>query len=407
MPPITCFTFFMEVGRLLPVPTTQVLSYGERTPAWEGWTPRRLSRMLGSDDPPKFSDDTVPGYRLAFRHGLARIGSPLYAAESVYEDWIDPLFSDEVNAARRADRDAFGPTLTVYHSFVAITRYVPESEHPASKALTVQWLTDVFRQGLNILNQILDHLSFAAGHWAVAAIERRDLPAILPVLIQSTHADEEGQVRGSRGQIPLHDDFPHLDRLGPPEASAEALLTAVAMATEGNRGAQPFEPTFRFLRAANSEAIAGDSTRAIIDLNTAMELLFSQLITTGGRARGWPAERVERANRIETGLRNRVQDHLGALIGATIDVKDQTTTWGAWWSQGYMARNRAVHQGVRLADSDVRRAWLAASKLIAHVQTVLQLQADLEPMAAQLAGLCMGGEPPWLHAVLETHADWF
>lgn len=407
MAPVTCLTFFLEIGRLLPVPATQIVSYGDRTPAWAGWTPHLLSRMMGADDPPTFTEETIPRYRLAFRHGLARIGSPLYSAEIVYEDWIDPLFSEEVNATRRAERDACGPTLAVYQSFVAITRYVPESEHPDGESLTVRWLTDAFREGLNVLNQLLDHLSFATGQWAVAAVERRDLPAILPLLLQSTHLDEDGQIRGSRGQIPLHGDFPHLEQQGPPEASEDAIVTAVAITTEGNRGEQPFEPTFRFLRAANSEVIAGDSTRSIIDLNTAMELLISQLISAGGLALGWPAERINRANRVETGLKNRVQHHLGALVGASIDVNDETTTWGAWWSQGYMARNRAVHQGVRLTDADVRRAWLAASNLITHVQTVLQLQADLEPMAAQLAALSMGAEPPWLDAVLQTNADWF
>jgi hypothetical protein len=406
MPPVTCFTFFLEIGRLLPVPETQIMIYDDRTDAWEGWTPVSLPLLAGVDEnPPPFSDDSVPGWRISFRDIEVSVQSPLGATEAVYEDWLAPVLTPARNELRRSMRDQIGDTIRVRQSVVALTRFIPESEHPSSEAMTTGWLTDVFRSCLAHLNRLLDHLSLVVRHWALGAVEHRDLPAFLPVLLQSSHADCAGTVRGSTFVIPIHDDHRlaspfHLDR-DPGDIAAAANLFS-----EANRGDQPFEPVFRFLRAANTERTAGDPTRSVVDLATAMEMLFSQLIATGGAALGWDAARIERANKGSTGLRGRVQDHLGPLLGATIDVLDGATVWGQWWANGYMRRNTAVHDGQRLDDSECAEAWQAATQLINHVATVLRMQRDLEPVADRLSAIAFG-EPTWRNLPLPVDIDWF
>jgi hypothetical protein len=103
---------------------------------------------------------------------------------------------------------------------------MPESEHPASEDMTIRWWTRQFRWRLDRLNRLLDHLSFAASDWAIGAVERRDLPPILP---QSTHADRDGRVPGSTFGIPIHDDYPRLatELEDPPNGDAGALEDAV------------------------------------------------------------------------------------------------------------------------------------------------------------------------------------
>jgi hypothetical protein len=144
----------------------------------------------------------------------------------------------------------------------------------------------------------------------------------------------------------------------------------------------------------------------VIDLATAMEILFSQLIATGGTAAAWTPARIQRANKESTNLRGRVQDHLGPLLGANIDVEDGRTIWGEWWRFGYRCRNRAVHRGERLDDAECRKAWLAATRLIRHIVTVLTLQPDLEAVA-ELLGAIEFGEPDWRQAPVPADIDWF
>lgn len=407
LPPVTLFTFFLEVGRLLPVPRTQILSYADRTEGWTGWTPQLLSQMLGPGAPPIFSETTVPGFRIAFRDVLASIGTPLYAAEVAYEDWLDAVTPVAVQARRRATRSQIGETTHVRQSIVALTRFIPEAEHPRSKDMTIGWLTEVLRELLAGLNRILDHLSFSARDWALGAVERRDLPAMLPMLVQSTHADLHLNVRGTTFAIPLHDDYPYPEELGEPSFDTEPIQTAVATVISGNHGEQPFESVFRFLRAANSERIAGDTTRAVIELATAMELLFSQLIAVAGTALSWDQQRIDRANSEKTQLRGRVCDHLGTLLKVNIDLTNTTTPWGEWWEQGYGRRNDAVHRGARLNDHDCQAAWAAATRLIAHITTILRLQPTLDSVADRLAALDLSGGPPWLDSPLPVEIDWF
>ena len=406
IPPVTCFTFFVELGRLLPVPPTQIMIYDDRTDAWDGWTPMRLPLLVGVDEnPPPFSGDVVPGWRISFRDVVVSVRTPLGAAEAAYEDWLAPVLTPSRNELRLSVRDQIGDTIRARQSVVALTRFLPQSEHPNSELMTIGWLTDVFRSCLAHLNHLLDHLSLVVRDWALGAIEHRDLSALLPVLLQSSHADSAGSVRGSTFVIPIHDDH----RLAEPRQGDQDpadIAAAAYLVSEANRGDQPFESVFRYLRAAHAERIAGDPTRAVVDLATAMEILFSQLIATGGSALGWDDARIERANKVSTGLRGRVQDHLGPLLGAKIDVFDGNTHWGQWWARGYMRRNDAVHHGQRLHDSECAEAWQAATQLINHVVAILKIQRELEPVAERLGAIAFG-EPAWRNLPLPVNVDWF
>ena len=289
----------------------------------------------------------------------------------------------------------------------ALTCFLPENEHPRSEDMTVRWLTQRFRALLAELNRVLDHLSFAAEDWALGSLEHRDLPALLPTLIQSTHADTSKAIRATTFPIPLHDDFPSPE--GAETSHGEdAIQTAISVLNEGNHRTQPFEDAFRFLRAAGSERIAGDVTRAVIDLATAMELLFSQLIEAAGPRASWDSARVQRALSDQTPLRGRVEDHLGPLLGARIDVRDSSTPWGRWWAEGYRRRNDAVHRGRRVTDEDCQLAWSAATSLIKHIRSTLRLQDVLVPVAEMLDVVRLNsGEPPWLDQRLPVEIDWF
>ena len=415
LPPITHFTFVLEMGRRLPAPARQILTYGGRTAAWDGWTPHMLSQLCSLEDPPTFTEELVPDLRMTFREVSRQVATPLYASEIAFGDWLTPVLSDAMRERRETWLADPGSTIDVLQSVVALTRWIPESEHPASQAMTIGWLTDLFRESLSSLNHLLDHMSFAAQDWALWPVEYRDLPAFALVLLESTHLDDEGRGRGSVLTIPIHSDLPHPapDPGGeagtdPHDVDETAASIALSIMADANHGIQPFEPVFRFFRAASSEMIGGDMTRGVVELATAMELLFSTLISAGGAAAKWSDERVNRANRDETGLRNRVEYHLGDLLGANVSVLDESSPWGRWWATGYSLRNGAVHRGERVSVDDGRGAWDAAVALVAHIVVVLNLQADLMGVADALATMSLAPSGwPWLDFPLPEEIDWF
>jgi hypothetical protein len=320
------------------------------------------------------------------------------------------VITDAETQRRIAMRERYGSTVKAWQTVVALSRFIPETEHPASEQMTIRWLTREFRTSLDVLNRTLDHLSFAASDWAVGSVERRDLPSGLPVLIQSTHADEHQRARGSTFVMRLHDDdpVPYTGEDRTPEVSVDALAHALAISNAGNHGALPFEQVFRFLRAADSERIGGDPTRSVVDLATAFELLIFELLASGGPALGWPAEKVWRATKDSTQLRGRVEAHLAAMLGAHIDVTDTGTVWGRWWAEGYERRVGAVHRGERIDEDGCQTAYEAAVDLIEHITKLLQLQPQLHPLATALAELRLGrSEPPWLDRELPVTIDWF
>jgi hypothetical protein len=103
----------------------------------------------------------------------------------------------------------------------------------------------------------------------------------------------------------------------------------------------------------------------------------------GGRASGWDAHKIAAAQRAS--FRNRLEQHLPALLQESIDVRDATTAWGAWWAGGYALRNALVHEGAGLSPADAAAAWDTMRDLIAHVRRRVNGNSALSPLAEQLS----------------------
>jgi hypothetical protein len=185
----------------------------------------------------------------------------------------------------------------------------------------------------------------------------------------------------------------------------EPVEEAVALSNAANHGDQPFMLAFRFVHAAFAERLAGDPTRAVVDLNTAIEILVSALLAEGVLAAKWDPSRIERATSERVGFRNRLTDHLGPLLGEEIRLSDPDTPWGRWWADGYMRRNEAIHKGAKLTRDDAESALQAATQLVEHVKRPLIASNDLQPLAERLA-ISLGSAPPWEDGPLGQEFRW-
>jgi hypothetical protein len=130
-----------------------------------------------------------------------------------------------------------------------------------------------------------------------------------------------------------------------------------------------------------------------------------------------PEEAALRASK--AGLRKKVTKYLAELLKREIDIDDTSNPWGAWFKDGYLLRNRAIHEGEVLDHESVERAFAqsAASSLIssaASKQSILwrlwprPSRPTLGPVAPRTAcwissspGIADKPAAPWVAGALE------
>jgi len=158
LPPITVLTFIVELPYAVPIPgNCPMIEFDARTPGWDGWPADQLAILLG-DGAPQFPAHLVPGVRTVVRHVDVVTTCPLFAASTAFADWVEPVLSEAAVAARRAETAAWSSGLGVVRSVVALTRFVPRSEHPVAADMTVGWMRALFQPALVHLNGTLQAL---------------------------------------------------------------------------------------------------------------------------------------------------------------------------------------------------------------------------------------------------------
>lgn len=389
--PVTLFTFFLELPHALPISAERAtVTVDKRSEHWESWSDDQVATILTREPESPFPPEFVPGTRIVVRHVRTTDRPPLLVAEEAFSDWVDALFTAGDAAERKARREAWGEAgVGVVKSVVALSRFFPRSAHPRGDEMTAGWLLSQFRLALADFNGLLEALGFVLGRWDVGAIALRDLPAEIPVLIGATQKLPDGRPAGITFTARIHDAYPvFAENFAPPLQPTEE---AAELSNGARHGEQPYFEVFRFIHAAESERLAGDATRAVVDLNTAVEILVSVTLREGGPISGFTAQELEGAD--SSGLKNKVKKYLAQMFGEEIDIADPSAPWGRWFTDGYQLRNQAVHEGLPLGREAVERAFSQASEVVAEVKDKLNDRDELKALAQKLS-IDMRGRTP-------------
>jgi hypothetical protein len=326
--------------------------------------------------------------------------SPQWLAEEAFADWIGDLTSSQLGARKAGPESSVTPTL---RTVVALTCFMPRSAHPRGEEMTVGWLHAQFQFALGAFNEFLETLGFVAGRWEVGPLALRDLPPWVPVMIASTVRAPKGTPTGIAFTAQIHEG---LAPTSWDESVGEERLAeeAVELHNRALDNEQPYLRVFQFARAARGERLAGNVTRAVLDASTAVEMLVSVTIRAGSEVRGMSLEETEWLDR--GGVKRKVREGLSKVLGRELDIADPGTAWGRWFSDGYMCRNRAIHEGVSLGMEDAERAITQAAEVFAEVKADLEacdalrllgrlLELDTRTEAPDLAGKLLGISFPW------------
>jgi hypothetical protein len=379
--PVTLFTFFLELTRAVPMqPGTMHISYVDGDEGWGGWTDADVAGLLGDIDVEAIPTGSVPHTSMIARHLIEPEPAPLSRVEAAFGDWgMQGLIPPE-SAHRRGSRPEPGQTIEVVKSVVALTRFVPQSAHPPGPELTVGALHRIMLDGLVHLNALLEPLGFVAERGEVGALTLADMPPEVAVLVDNTGTLPEEQRTMIAFVTEVHDAYPML--AGDLEEDGSLAREAIGYHGGASDGGHPFLEVFRFIHAAEGERLVGDHTRALVDLNTAVELLIRFVLYQGHGITGVSEEIAWKAN--QASLKKKVTKYLPELLGRDIDIEDPEGPWGAWFSDGYMLRNRAVHEGELLDYDAVERAFVQASELIDDLKRSLMANEQLRELGEQI-----------------------
>lgn len=164
---------------------------------------------------------------------------------------------------------------------------------------------------------------------------------------------------------------------------------------------------FRFIHSAMSERLAGDPTRSVIDLNTAIEIMIRVTISEGAESAGLTAAEARSAE--DAGARKRVSKYLAKICDLEeIDVGDRGTPWGQWFADGYMLRNAAVHQGQAVDREALDRAFEQAGAVVADLKGRLEgrPESEFQNLGRKLALQFSGAGPSSEDEVLPISFPW-
>lgn len=379
--PVTIFTFFLELTRALPVQSGAMhISYVNRDEEWSGWTDAGAAKLLGAEVE-EIPAGSVPHTSVIARHLTEPEPAPLSRVEAAFGDWgMQGLIPPETVNRPGAEPEPGRETIEVVKSVVALTRFVPQSAHPPGRELTVGALQRIMFDGLVHLNALLEPLGFVAGRWEIGALTLADVPPEVAVLVDNTGWPVGEQREMVAFVTEVHDGYPIL--AGDLEDDGSIAREAIGYHGGEQGGEQPFLQVFRFIHAAEGERLIGDHTRALVDLNTAVELLIRFVLYYGHAMTGVPEKIAWEAN--QASLKLKVRRYLPELLGRDIDLENPDGPWGAWFGDGYMLRNRAVHEGELLDYDAVERAFRQAGELIDDLKASLIANEQLRPLGEQI-----------------------
>jgi hypothetical protein len=375
-------TYILELPFSLPIPHDwQMSPLLKRTAGWEGWTGRDFWHLLERSGSGSLPEHSMPGTQIRFRRVSVQSVAPLRAADEAFADKVIPLLNRRERLARwwglkRADRG-----IEFMRSVVSISVFAAPGDIPDVDAeQELDWLRDHFYTGLAELNRFLTALSMAAADWRVGRLGAGQLPPLLPIVIDHVKPGDSPGRWPIQMIVSIRPDAPELKTASEPPP--DFGWRAQAMLSGASHGIEPYMEFFSLIEDAWAYSLLGESTRCVISIGTAVEVLVSTTLREGGARLDWSADEISKAS--AAWLQRQVTSYLAKMLDKTIDIEDSSTSWGAWWSSAYQLRNEAVHDGRQISNTDAATAKRITAQLVRELRADLAKQEALADLASAL-----------------------
>lgn len=332
--PFSVVSFFIELGFDVGLPDgSSLVLLEEETPfsGWDGlpWRPTPgMPPLPGAGGP-------TPSTSIFYRRVSLRT-RPFRATDLAFGSVIHASRGRRsLRVARRLRARVVGVRSRESQTVVHVMRLTAEPVAAAGE-IDTDCISKQFDICLATLNQHLTSIAIVAQDVGIGPVSRRDLPALIPCLVSQVTG---GSVTNSSLTFVLHWNVPHEKGIIPP--SLYSAATRLTVDTRMGRAAlAPFGEQWL---AANRALSEGRLRVAVLEAQTAMELLINSLIREGGPALGYDELKV--TGILAAPFKSRVADHLGTICGAAVRIDDRDNAFGHWWQTGYALRNRVSKEG--------------------------------------------------------------
>jgi hypothetical protein len=351
-----------------------------RSDVFVGWSDEEKARLVYAPAE-KVPFGKSPTDRFVFSSATVRQQLPLEAADRAFGHFRRPLVNKQTWEQFLNDfsvRTARGWYADV--SVVAASRFLAMSHWPDSIDEQRAVLVAELAASISLLNRFLVALGATTGRPNLGPIAVGDLPAVVPVVLEVVPPPVSGRVGTSFAYparvLGIHDFLSQ-------SLDDESLNVANQIAVAHDEGGMPFFAVLDLVQQAIRLIDEGRHTSGVIACGTGVEVLIATVIREVGRLRGETDADIQ--DKLRSGFRNIVVDHLPNYIGAGVEIGVGTTDpIGVWWHGGYKHRNAAVHEGAVISDMESTAALDEVMFLIRHIKECLLRQENTMPLGEQI-----------------------
>lgn len=321
-----------------------------KIPGWEDVTIDPSSSGL-----PEFSEPGVwPCSLFAFRQLQVREPASMLAAIQAFPE---DLIKSESRLARWLAQIRMGRQERISRTVVRLCRLDSPPTAPPSE----DWIKDQFETCLGHLNEVMVAIAVSQDEAPAVPVHPSELGPRIPSFqtevgrrLQGLHAERIPIVLELR---PRHTE--------PAVMSPEDSERLVNLLPDPSFR-RPFLPLLGFLVGSRAALRRGQPAQAVVDANTAIEVLVSRVIAEVGPIKDPSRYDEQKVRNLldAAGFKGRLVDHFAPILGLGIDLDDVSTPIGRWWIDCYQLRNRIVHRGYRPSDREGWHAFDGAVGLI-------------------------------------------
>lgn len=343
--PFSVVSFFLELGFDVGLPDRSSLVLAEDDMPFAGWEGVPWGPSPGMPPVPE-ADGPLASTSLYFRRVSLRT-RPFQATDLAFGSVIHASRDRRsLRVLQRIRARVMGLRFRESQTVVQVMRLTDEPQ-AVSGQIDPDWISNQFDACLQALNEHLSSIAIVAQDVGVGPVSPRDLSAVVPCLVSQVSS---AGVTNTSLVFALHWNVSHEKGIIPNE-----VYSAAAKLTADKRTGRAVLAAFGEQWLAANRALSGGRLReAVLEAQTAMELLINILVRECGPVCGYDDQRV--AGVLETSFKNRVVDHLETLCGSPVRIDDCDNVFGRWWGTGYRLRNRVSKEGYTPSLTEAREA---------------------------------------------------
>lgn len=362
--PIAALSFLLELPHCLRIDDL-VFLVSDRGESWPGWNPDAIGYAAGMSAPVP-EDDLKPRFRVQIKQTRVDGWVPLLAANQAFPDWqtVEQPERPTGMTTRGANELRTVVQITVYELVSETPLSLGETEGERFHHEVAEWMSRRLDETLSFLNQYLVILGGMRDEWHISSLSRIDLPRDTPwkLAILPTPEGWTGPSGTLDAHTTLRDDLPD-------QRTEQEVIAAIDIVHAARTGTAPFFQFLELYQASEHHLGSGRHDQSVIAACTATEVFINTLF----RVLWVSLERDPKklAGVLRAPFRNQLTELLPKFLDESLDIDDNSSPPGRWYTDCYLLRNRVVHEGQKATAGEAYDSKVATGDFVRWIGKAL------------------------------------